>query len=159
MEQPDLARHDTLPKLLVSQAGSRPREVAQREKDLGIWRTYSWSDYLDEVKAIAGGLKALGLGRGEVLAIIGRSRPNWVWSELAGQALGAARDRRLLDVPVATYLTDASVHPLWVHPAVDLHLAIHDLAAELIWRLAASQPGATYQTSRGRVAQHMGPSF
>jgi chromosome partitioning protein len=36
---------------------------------------------------------------------------------------------------------------------------LRDLAAELIWRLAASQPGATYQTSRGRVAQHMGPSF
>jgi UDP-N-acetylglucosamine:LPS N-acetylglucosamine transferase len=47
----------------------------------------------------------------------------------AAQALGAARRRGLLSVPVVTYLTDASVHPLWVHPHVDLHLAIHDLAA------------------------------
>ena len=32
--------------------------------------------------------------------------------------------------PVVTYLTDASVHRLWVHPAVDLHLAIHELTAQ-----------------------------
>lgn len=47
----------------------------------------------------------------------------------AAQALGSARRRGLLSVPVATYLTDASVHALWVHPRVDLHLAIHDIAA------------------------------
>ena len=47
----------------------------------------------------------------------------------AAQALGSARRRGLLGVPVATYLTDASVHGLWVHPSVDLHLAITDIAA------------------------------
>jgi processive 1,2-diacylglycerol beta-glucosyltransferase len=47
----------------------------------------------------------------------------------ASQALGQARARGALDIPVVTYLTDASVHSLWVHPAVDLHLAIHDVAA------------------------------
>jgi UDP-N-acetylglucosamine:LPS N-acetylglucosamine transferase len=30
---------------------------------------------------------------------------------------------------VVTYLTDASVHRLWVHPGVDLHLAIHEVTA------------------------------
>ena len=34
------------------------------------------------------GLHGLGFRRGEVLGLIGRNRPNWVWSELAGQALG-----------------------------------------------------------------------
>ena len=47
----------------------------------------------------------------------------------ASQALGEARQRHTLEVPVVTYLTDASVHRLWVHPAVDLHLAIHDVTA------------------------------
>jgi processive 1,2-diacylglycerol beta-glucosyltransferase len=47
----------------------------------------------------------------------------------ASQALGEARARGALDVPVVTYLTDASVHRLWVHDAVDLHLAIHELTA------------------------------
>jgi processive 1,2-diacylglycerol beta-glucosyltransferase len=47
----------------------------------------------------------------------------------AAQALGEARRRGELDVPVVTYLTDASVQRMWVHEAVDLHLAIHDVAA------------------------------
>jgi UDP-N-acetylglucosamine:LPS N-acetylglucosamine transferase len=47
----------------------------------------------------------------------------------ASQALGEARSRTALPIPVVTYLTDASVHRLWVHPAVDLHLAIHEVAA------------------------------
>lgn len=47
----------------------------------------------------------------------------------ASQALGEARRRGELDVPVVTYLTDASVQRMWVHASVDLHLAIHDLAA------------------------------
>jgi hypothetical protein len=34
------------------------------------------------------------------------------------------RAKRWLNVPAVTYLTDFSVHPLWLHPAVDLHLAI-----------------------------------
>lgn len=46
------------------------------------------------------------------------------------QALGQARSRRQLRVPVVTYLTDASVHSLWLHPGVDLNLAIHAIAAE-----------------------------
>ena len=53
----------------------------------------------------------------------------------ASQALGEARRRGDLGVPVVTYLTDASVQRMWVHEAVDLHLAIHDLAAGQARRL------------------------
>jgi processive 1,2-diacylglycerol beta-glucosyltransferase len=31
--------------------------------------------------------------------------------------------------PIATFLTDYSVHPLWVHPAVDMHLCVSSTAA------------------------------
>lgn len=48
----------------------------------------------------------------------------------ASQALGQARSSGRLRAPVVTYLTDASVHRLWVHSAVDLHLAIHELTAQ-----------------------------
>jgi processive 1,2-diacylglycerol beta-glucosyltransferase len=47
----------------------------------------------------------------------------------ASQALGHLRLKGRLEVPTATYLTDMSVHPLWVHPGVDLHLALHELPA------------------------------
>lgn len=62
----------------------------------------------------------------------------------ASQALGEARAAGRLQCPVVTYLTDASVHRLWVHPAVDLHLAIHAVtarqAAELDGRVATVTP-------------------
>ena len=62
----------------------------------------------------------------------------------ASQVLGEARSRGVLEVPVVTYLTDASVHRLWVHPEVDLHLAIHEVAAtqarELGGRSAVVRP-------------------
>jgi processive 1,2-diacylglycerol beta-glucosyltransferase len=48
----------------------------------------------------------------------------------ASQALGELRAEGHLRVPVVTYLTDMSVHRAWVHPAVDLHLALHDLPAQ-----------------------------
>lgn len=42
----------------------------------------------------------------------------------AGRALGRLRQTGALQVPVATYLTDPAPNFLWVHPAVDLHLAM-----------------------------------
>ncbi|GHH84642.1 hypothetical protein GCM10018793_49580 [Streptomyces sulfonofaciens] len=47
----------------------------------------------------------------------------------AGQVLGALRRRGLLTVPAFTYLTDFSVHALWVAPGVDAHLAVHPVPA------------------------------
>ena len=48
----------------------------------------------------------------------------------ASQTLGRLRRAGRIDVPVVTYLTDMSVHPLWVHRSVDLHLALHPIPAE-----------------------------
>ncbi|MFE7226034.1 galactosyldiacylglycerol synthase [Nocardioides sp. NPDC057577] len=45
------------------------------------------------------------------------------------QVLGHARVTGMLAAPVVTYLTDTSVHPLWIHAGVDLNLAIHEVAA------------------------------
>src|ERR1700730_4566936 len=49
---------------------------------------------------------------------------------LASLVLGRMRKKGWLRVPVATYLTDFAVHPLWVHPGVDLHLAVSPISAE-----------------------------
>ena len=48
---------------------------------------------------------------------------------LSSLVLGNMRKKRWLKVPVVTYLTDFAVHPLWVHPHVDVHLATSDFAA------------------------------
>jgi UDP-N-acetylglucosamine:LPS N-acetylglucosamine transferase len=56
----------------------------------------------------------------------------------ASQILGTARAHGHLATPVITYLTDASVHRLWVNTGVDLHLAIHDVAAAQAHALGAA---------------------
>ena len=55
----------------------------------------------------------------------------------ASQALGHLRGRGLLPCPVTTYLTDMSVHRMWVHPDVDQHLAIHPIPATAARQLDA----------------------
>jgi UDP-N-acetylglucosamine:LPS N-acetylglucosamine transferase len=48
---------------------------------------------------------------------------------LASQVLGRLRRSGQIDVPVITFLTDMSVHRLWVADGVDAHLALHAVAA------------------------------
>ena len=48
---------------------------------------------------------------------------------LSSLVLGNMRKKRWLKIPVMTYLTDFAVHPLWVHPHVDVHLATSEFAA------------------------------
>ncbi|GAA1814231.1 glycosyltransferase [Planosporangium flavigriseum] len=48
---------------------------------------------------------------------------------LASQLLGRLRQEGRLTAPAATFLTDMSVHPLWVAPGVDAHLALHPVPA------------------------------
>jgi len=55
----------------------------------------------------------------------------------ASHALGELRAQGRLPAPVVTYLTDMSVHKAWVHPAVDLHLALHQLPADQATGLGA----------------------
>lgn len=86
--QPESGSVDTFPKLLIENArriGDRP---ATREKELGIWQTWSWSDVEDEVSAMAAGLQAFGFKRGDSLAIVGDNRPQLYWAMTAAQALG-----------------------------------------------------------------------
>lgn len=89
MQLPDTARHDTFPKLLLHNARQWGDDVAMREKEYGIWKPYTWADYGSRVAGLARGLLALGVGRGEVVGIIGRNRPHWVWAELAAHSIGA----------------------------------------------------------------------
>ena len=79
---------DTFPRLLLHHARTRPEDPATREKDLGIWQTWSWRDVAAEVRALACGLAADGFHRGMHLAIVGDNRPRLYWSMLAAQVLG-----------------------------------------------------------------------
>lgn len=109
-----LAGDDTFPKLLVRNAWRLPDRVALREKEFGIWQSFTWTQYRDHVRDFALGLRALGMGRGDKLAIIGNNRPEWVWSEVAAQSLGAAsvgiyQDSNLNEVAFVIDHCDATI--------------------------------------------------
>ncbi|WP_117236868.1 AMP-binding protein [Thermus sediminis] len=79
----------TLLEHLYRHAQEQPNAPALRVKRLGVWQKTSWRDLLERVLCLAGGLAALGLRDGEVLAILGHNAPEWVEAELAAQVLGA----------------------------------------------------------------------
>jgi len=79
----------TFPNLLLENTNKfGDRKDAIREKDYGIWQSYSWAEYLEQVKSFAMGLAALGFKRGDKTAIIGDNRPQLYWSMVATQCLG-----------------------------------------------------------------------
>lgn len=81
--------HDTFPKLLVRNAEKfGDRKSAIREKDFGIWQSYSWKDYLHHVKDFSLGLASLGFKRDDKMAVIGDNRPQLYWAVAASQCLG-----------------------------------------------------------------------
>jgi long-chain acyl-CoA synthetase len=79
---------DTYPKLLRLNAREHGGEIALREKDFGLWRVFTWNDYQARVRDFALGMVELGLGRGDVIGIIGDNRPDWVAAEIASHAIG-----------------------------------------------------------------------
>lgn len=83
-----MGEQDTIPKLLLRNAKQWSDKAAIREKDYGIWQTYSWSDYLREVSEFALGLQTLEFRRGDRLGIIGDNRPQLYWAMAASQAIG-----------------------------------------------------------------------
>lgn len=81
---------DTLPKLLRrNYLRYGDRKVAMRKKDFGIWQKYTWKDVYEHVKYTSLGLIALGLQRGDRVALIGNNDPQLYWGEYAIQAAGA----------------------------------------------------------------------
>ncbi|WP_170606901.1 AMP-dependent synthetase/ligase [Ruegeria arenilitoris] len=62
--------------------------TAHREKDLGIWKSYSWSDYWKHAKWIGLALRELGLKRGEVVSILSEDRKEWAWFDMGIQCVG-----------------------------------------------------------------------
>ena len=85
----------------VREYGSKP---AYREKEFGIWQSWTWAEAAEEIDALAMGLIALGLNEGDHVAIIGRNRPALYWSMVAAQKCGA--------VPVPLY-QDAVAGAFW----------------------------------------------
>lgn len=85
----------SIPALLARNAVQFASRPAYREKEFGIWQSWTWAEAHAEIRALALGFLALGLNRGDFVAIVGRNRPALYWSMVAAQMCGA--------VPVPLY--------------------------------------------------------
>jgi len=78
----------TFPSLLIKQAAEQGDRVTIREKDLGIWKEYTWNQYLEHVRAFSLGIKKLGLAKGDAVSILSENCPEWLFTDLGAQAAG-----------------------------------------------------------------------
>jgi long-chain acyl-CoA synthetase len=108
--------HDTFPKLLALNAQRFAARPAMRQKDLGIWHTWTWSEVAAIVRHFALGLGELGLKRGDKVAIVGRNRPRLYWSMAAIQCWGG--------VPVPVYSDSVADEMAYVLEHAEASIAI-----------------------------------
>jgi long-chain acyl-CoA synthetase len=107
---------DTFPRLLIDHARHRGGRPAIREKDLGIWQTWTWAQALQQVRSLACGLHTVGLRRGDTLAIVGDNRPQLYWAMDAAQSLGA--------IPVPLYQDSVAEEMAFVLANADVRIAV-----------------------------------
>jgi len=107
---------DTFPKILLHNAKAFGTRTAFREKDYGIWQSWTWSEVLEEIRAFSIGLKSLGLETGDKVAIVGANRPRLYWSMVAAQAAGA--------VPVPVYSDSVAEEMAYVLGHAEVKFAV-----------------------------------
>ncbi|WP_083445165.1 long-chain fatty acid--CoA ligase [Ruegeria sp. 6PALISEP08] len=78
----------TISELFQHRCAELGDRTAHREKDLGIWKSYSWADYWQHAKWIGLALRNLGLERGDVVSILSEDRKEWAWFDMGIQGVG-----------------------------------------------------------------------
>ena len=87
--------YGSIPALLDRNSKEFAQSPAFREKEYGIWQSWTWAEVATEVESLALGLMTLGINPGDHVAVIGRNRPALYWAMVAAQCCGA--------VPVPLY--------------------------------------------------------
>ena len=105
----------TFPQLLQKHAAERPNAPALREKEYGIWQTWTWQEVAQDVRHMASGLAALGLQKGQNLAFISDNRPHVYMGFLAVQSCGA--------VPIPLYQDAVASEMRFVIEDAQVHFA------------------------------------
>jgi long-chain acyl-CoA synthetase len=128
----------TFPHLLIQHARSRPEDPALREKEYGIWQSWSWKRALDEVRWLAAGLASLGFEPGHNLAIVGDNRPHLYLMFLAVQSLRG--------VPVPMYQDAVAAEMAFVLQDAEVNyvFAENQEQVDKMLELRASVPGLTH---------------
>ena len=82
---PDYA---TVPQMFWHGVKTRGPATMMRQKDLGIWRAYSWTDVGEIVTDVAAALQSFGLVPGDVVSVLSNTNREWVWSDLGALTAG-----------------------------------------------------------------------
>ncbi|MDM0015114.1 AMP-binding protein [Variovorax sp. J22P168] len=107
----DALRDLPLPQQLQYWAKERPRDVALRQKEFGVWQPITWTEYADESRWFGLGLLQLGLAPGQALAVLSENRKEWVFAQM-----GAAMVR----------CVTAGVYPTSPAPELEYLLTLSD---------------------------------
>ena len=145
---PDLT---TLPRLLQRNARELGARPAMREKDRGIWQTWNWRQYHDEVRDLALGLASLGFRRGDRLSVIGDNRPRLYWAQVAAQSLGG------VSVPVYQDSIAKELAFVWNHAEVSVIVAEDQEQVDKVLTLRDELPSlrlVVYDDPRGMTGYH-----
>ena len=86
---PELAiAGETVHRIFWNGVAERGPRTLMREKDLGIWRAWTWTRSGEAVREITMGLVALGLQPGETASILANTRVEWVLADMAVLSAG-----------------------------------------------------------------------
>ncbi len=79
----------TIPQLLRWRVQSSGDKVALREKEFGIWKTYTWNQYYDLIRKTSLGLEHIGLQQEDKIVLIGDNIPEMLVVAIGAQSIGA----------------------------------------------------------------------
>ncbi len=79
---------DTLTAIFWNAVEKRGPNVWMRQKHLGLWRSWTWSQTGTAVSEVAAGLLALGFQKGDCASILSNTVVEWVWADLAVLSCG-----------------------------------------------------------------------
>lgn len=79
---------DTIPAVFWNAVAARGDGIWMRQKEFGIWRSWTWRQTAEAVREIAGGLMALGFAPGECASILANTVVEWVLADVAVLSCG-----------------------------------------------------------------------
>ncbi len=91
---------DTIPAMFWNGVEKRQDDVWLRQKELGIWRSWTWRQSGQAVRELALGLTSLGFNVGDTASILANTRVEWMLADLAILSAGGVAN--------GVYPTDAA---------------------------------------------------
>ncbi len=136
--QPETGRvleGETIPAMFWNGVQKRGPQVWMRQKELGIWRSWSWSQTGEAVREIAGGLMSLGFAPGHTASILSNTVVEWVLTDLAILSSGGVAN--------GIYPTDAAsqVHYLCEDSATRILFVEDDEQLDKVLEIRGQLPG------------------